>query len=124
MFGSGAEGDPLLALVVKGMAHPTLRDLLNQGNWERPSDRMAIYTEFLDPGDRWGIRVTLIEDSAKVEAIDGPHCVWYHAAAELSSEVAPVTWLERLRGITFQQKLMAEVTRKRAYAAAKNAEES
>lgn len=105
------------------MAHPRLRELLNQGRWERPSDRMAIYTE-IPPGARWGIRVTLIEEAAKVEAIDGPRCAWYNASNDLSVEVRPPTWLERLRGITFEQKLLSEVAIKRAYATARNADES
>jgi len=88
---------------------------LNKGKWERPSDTMAVYTE-IEPGKKWGIRVTLIKDYARVEAIDGPKCVWYQASSELSSEVKPPSLLERLRGITFADKLLAEVERKRKVA--------
>ncbi|HHY98268.1 MAG TPA: hypothetical protein GX509_05975, partial [Firmicutes bacterium] len=48
-----------------------LRQLLCNGTWERPSDKMAVYTE-IKAGDKWGIRVTLLGHSAIVEAIDGP----------------------------------------------------
>lgn len=93
--------------------------LLTEGKWERPTDTSAVYTE-IKPGERWGIRVTLIKDYARVEAIDGPKCSWYKAPREISAEVRPPTLWEKLRGITFEKKLMAEVEAKRRVAAAKN----
>jgi hypothetical protein len=94
---------------------------LTEGKWERPHDKMAVYTE-IKPGDTWGIRVTLLGDSARVEAINGPKCSYYKPDPKYSAEVRPVTWLERLRGVTFDDKLRAEVERKRAVAAHENAE--
>lgn len=88
---------------------------LNKGKWERPSDKMAVYTE-IERGKKWGIRVTLIDDYARVEAINDPKCVWYQAPAELSVEVRPPSLLERIRGITFADKLLAEVEQKREVA--------
>lgn len=99
----------------------TLEQILYRGKWERPSDKMAVYTE-LGKSGRWGIRVTLLGDSAVVEAIDGPHCSWYKAPSELSATVRPPTWRERLRGLTFLDKLSREVETKRAVAAARNRE--
>jgi len=93
--------------------------LLNRGTWTRPTDKMAVYTE-ISPGDVWGIRVTLYQDTAQVEAIDGPKCTWYKASPEVSAQVLPPTFWEKLRGISFQDKLMAEVAKKRAVAEAEN----
>ncbi|HOB90406.1 MAG: hypothetical protein WBH35_07230 [Bacillota bacterium] len=92
---------------------------LNKGKWERPSDKMAVYTE-IEKGKTWGIRVTLIDDYARVEAINGPKCVWYNAPPELSAEVRPPSILERIRGITFADKLFAEVEQKREVARRKS----
>ncbi len=93
---------------------------LNRGKWERPSDTMAVYTE-IERGKRWGVRVTLIKDYARVEAIDGPKCCWYQAPKELSAEVRPPSIVERLRGVRFVDKLMAEVEAKRLVANSRNA---
>jgi len=82
---------------------------------------MAVYTEIL-PHQQWGIRVTLLGDSARVEAIDGPKCTWYRVNSELSATVHPPSFLERLRGITFEDKLRQEVEAKRTYARLKNSE--
>lgn len=98
----------------------SLEQLLDRGRWERPSDTMAVYTE-IPPGERWGIRVTLSGHSALVEAIDGPGCSHYRAPERLAAYVHPPTWWERLRGLTFEAKLRAEVNRKRQVAAAENA---
>ena len=88
---------------------------LNKGRWERPSDTMAVYTE-IEPGKAWGIRVTLIRDFARVEVIDGPKCTWYRVSDDLSTDVKPPGIFERIRGVAFADKLMAEVERKRAEA--------
>lgn len=90
--------------------------LLSKGKWERPTDKMAVYTE-IEPGRRWGIRVTLLGHSARVEAINGPGCSWYKAPREVSAEVRQPNLIEKLKRITFEQKLMAEVEEKRRYAA-------
>lgn len=92
---------------------------LNQGKWERPHDKMAVYTEIL-PGATWGIRVTLLGAHARVEAINGPKCSWYKPERRLSTDVRPVTFWERLRGVTFDDKLRREVEIKRGVAAAEN----
>lgn len=92
---------------------------LDQGKWERPSDKMAVYTE-IKPGDTWGIRVTLLGASARVEAINGPKCTWYKPDRRLSADVKPVTLWEKLRGITFEDKLRREVEAKRAVATTEN----
>lgn len=92
---------------------------LNRGKWERPSDTMAVYTE-IEPGRKWGVRVTLIKDYAKVEVIDGPKCSWYQAPRELSAEVKPPGLLEQIRGVSFADKLMAEVEQKRLVAGRRN----
>lgn len=97
-----------------------MQNLLNKGVWTRPTDKMAVYTE-LEPGKAWGVRVTLYPDTARVEAINGPKCTWYKAPLRISTVVnMPNRW-ERLRGITFQDKLMKEVANKRAVAAEENA---
>ena len=80
---------------------------------------MAVYTE-IEPGKQWGIRVTLLGTYARVEAIDGEKCSWYKPGPEISKEVKPPTLWERLRGITFDDKLRAEVEAKRQVAKAKN----
>lgn len=94
---------------------------LNQGTWTKPSDKMAVYTEIL-PNQQWGIRVTLLADSAKVEAINGPKCTWYRVSPELVKTVRPPSFFERLKGITFEDKLKREVEAKRAYARQRNLE--
>ncbi|NMB12248.1 MAG: hypothetical protein GX977_08170 [Firmicutes bacterium] len=94
-------------------------ELLNQGTWTRPTDKMAIYTE-IAPGQAWGIRVTLYQDTAQVEAIDGPKCARYKASPRLSAQVTPPNFWERLQGISFRDKLMEEVANKRAVAEAEN----
>lgn len=95
-------------------------DLLTEGRWTRPHDRMAVYTE-IEPGAKWGIRVTLFERSAVVEAIDSPKCTHYKTDGRLRSEVSQPNLWERLRGISFRDKVMAEVERKRRLAAEQNA---
>lgn len=105
------------------MRKPDVYKLLNVGKWERPTDQSAVYTE-IAPGERWGVRVTLIRDYARVEAIDGPRCSWYKAPKEISREVRPPTFFERLKFITFEKKLMAEVEAKRQVAAMKNGKPS
>lgn len=97
--------------------------MLSIGKWERPTDQSAVYTE-IAPGERWGVRVTLIRDYARVEAIDGPRCSWYRAPKELSTDVRPPNFFERLRRITFEKKLMAEVEEKRRVAAQRNGKPS
>lgn len=93
---------------------------LDKGRWTRPNDKMAVYIELASP-DAWGVRVTLMPDSAHVEAIEGEKCSRYQAPNRLSTYVHPPSWWERLRGITFEGKLLAEVERKRAVAASENA---
>ncbi|NMB11368.1 MAG: hypothetical protein GX977_03680 [Firmicutes bacterium] len=94
--------------------------LLNRGTWTRPTDKMAVYTE-ITPGQVWGIRVTLYQDTAQVEAIDGPRCARYKASPRVSAQVTPPNVWERLRGLSFQDKLMEEVVKKRAVAEVENA---
>lgn len=96
-----------------------LRSILNQGKWTRPTDRSAVYTEIL-PGKVWGIRVTLIDDYAKVEAIQGERGVWYNAPQRYSAKVMPPTIFEKLRRISFEDKIMDEVTSKRLVAEEEN----
>ena len=93
---------------------------LNQGTWSRPTDKSAVYLE-IAPGDQWGIRVTLIDDYAKVEAVDGTKGVWYKAADRYSTTIHPPGFLERLAGITLEEKIMAEVNKKRLVAQEENA---
>ena len=69
---------------------------LDRGKWTRPTDKMAVYTEF-EPGAQWGIRVTLFTDHARVEAIDDVKCTWYKPGPELAAEVSPPSFFERLR---------------------------
>jgi len=92
---------------------------LERGRWSRPSDTMAVYVE-LDHPDAWGVRVTLMPQAAQVEAIQGEKCSRYKAPRHLSAYVYPPTFWERLRGITFEAKLLEEVERKRQVAAAEN----
>ncbi len=94
--------------------------LLTEGTWTRPTDKMAVYTE-IAPGQVWGIRVTLYQDTAKVEAIDGPKCAWYKPSPEVSVEVTPPNLWEKLRGLSFRDKLMMAVADKRKVADAQNA---
>ncbi|NMB46127.1 MAG: hypothetical protein GX998_06905 [Firmicutes bacterium] len=94
--------------------------LLTQGIWTRPTDKMAVYTE-IAPHQVWGIRVTLYQATAQVEAINGPKCAWYKASPRVSARVHPPSLWEKLRGISFQDKLMVEVAKKRAVAEAENA---
>lgn len=93
--------------------------LLTEGVWTRPSDKMAVYTE-IDEGKTWGIRVTLLGRDARVEAIDGPKCSHYRANKRMVSIVRPPGLIERLKGITFDAKLMAEVELKRGIATEEN----
>ncbi|NLJ74977.1 MAG: hypothetical protein GX331_08315 [Firmicutes bacterium] len=93
---------------------------LNQGKWSRPTDRSAVYLE-IAPGKRWGIRVTLIDDYAKVEAVDGPKGTWYKGPQRYCSTIYPPNIIERLRGITLEQKIMAAVEEKRRVAQEENA---
>ncbi len=95
-----------------------LKDL-NRGTWSRPTDKSAVYLE-IAPGDQWGIRVTLIDDYAKVEAIDGPKGVWYKAPARYVTTLHPSRFLERVIGITLEDKIMAEVEIKRRVAREEN----
>lgn len=81
---------------------------------------MAVYTE-IQSGAVWGIRVTLIKEIARVEVIDGPKCTWYKPGPEISADVSPPTFLERIRGLTFETKLKREVDEKRRVADQKNA---
>lgn len=97
-----------------------MEDLLRVGKWSRPSDTMAVYTE-IAPGKRWGIRVTLTEHSALVEAIDGERCSWYRAPQRIAAYVHPPSLWERWKGITFEQKVMREVEKKKAVANEENA---
>jgi len=92
---------------------------LSQGKWTRPTDKSAVYIEFL-PGSNWGIRVTLIENYAKVEAVDSPNTPLYKASGRYSTIVKPPSFWERLRGISFEDKIMAAVAEKRQVAAEEN----
>ena len=92
---------------------------LTEGKWERPTDKMAVYTE-IQRGQRWGIRVTLLSADARVEAIDGPRCTWYKVPYRLRGEVKPPNIWEKIRGVTFDDKLRKEVAAKRAVAAEEN----
>lgn len=92
---------------------------LQKGTWTRPSDKMAVYTE-IPPGSKWGIRVTLFGDWARVEAIDDLNCSWYKPPKKLSVDVHPPRFWERLRGVTFESSLKEAVEEKRRLAARKN----
>ncbi len=93
---------------------------LTRGIWTRPTDKTAVYLE-IDPGKRWGVRVTLMEYDAKVEAVDGPRGVWYKAPQRYSTTVTPPNFWQRLQGITLEKKILAAVEEKRQVAAEENA---
>lgn len=80
---------------------------------------MAVYTE-IRPGATWGIRVTLLGASARVEAINGPRCSWYKPPRRYAVDVKPVSFWEKLRGITFDDKLRQSVEAMRTVAAEEN----
>ncbi len=92
---------------------------LNKGVWTRPTDKSAVYLE-IEPGARWGIRVTLYENSAKVEAVTSAKTVWYEAPKRFSAIVSSPSIFEKIRGISFEKKLLAEVENKRKVAAEEN----
>ena len=92
---------------------------LNKGKWSRPTDKSAVYLE-IAPGDRWGIRVTLIDDYAIVEAVDGPQGVWYKAPQRYSSVIYPPKFWERITGVTLESKIMTAVHEKRLVAQEEN----
>jgi len=98
-------------------ASSDLERILCRGRWERPSDKEAVYTEFA-PGRRWGIRVVLYVDEARVEAIDMESPFTYQSPRRYVTTVRPPAWWERLRGITFAHKLARAVEDKRRVAAA------
>lgn len=93
---------------------------LNRGRWSRPTDKSAVYLE-IPPDEKWGIRVTLIEDYAKVEAVDGPQTAWYNAPERYCSVIRPPKFWERLKGVTLESKIMAAVQEKRKVAEEENA---
>lgn len=93
---------------------------LNRGTWSRPTDKSAVYLE-IAPGDQWGIRVTLIDYYAKVEAVDGPRGVWYKAPQRYCSILYPPNLWERIRGITLEKKILRAVEDKRLVAQEENA---
>ncbi|OUM97147.1 MAG: hypothetical protein BAA04_12130 [Firmicutes bacterium ZCTH02-B6] len=97
-------------------ASSDLERILCHGCWERPSDKEAVYTE-LEPGRRWGIRVVLYVDEARVEALDSASPATYRPPRRYVTTVRPPTWWERLRGITFGHKLEQAVADKRRVAA-------
>ncbi|NMB02246.1 MAG: hypothetical protein GX971_12140 [Firmicutes bacterium] len=92
---------------------------LNKGQWSRPTDKSAVYLE-IAPGQRWGIRVTLIDNYAKVEAVDGPQGVWYKAPKRYSSVIHPPKLWERIKGVTLESKIMEAVQEKRLVAQEEN----
>ncbi len=100
-----------------------MKHLLNKGTWIRPTDKSAVYTEYENLG-RWGIRVTLFGDSAKVEALARDQTARYKAPKRLAATVHPPSWFEKLRGISFEDKIMDEVHRKRRTALEENTEEN
>ncbi len=93
---------------------------LTKGKWSRPTDKSAVYLEF-SPGQQWGVRVTLMEHDARVEAINGPRGVWYKAPERYSSLIRLPTLWERVRGITLERKIMEAVEEKRRVAQEENA---
>lgn len=93
---------------------------LTRGVWTRPTDKTAVYLE-IDPGKRWGVRVTLMEYDAKVEAVDGPRGVWYKGPQRYSTMVYSPNFWERLQGITLEQKILTAVEEKRLVAREENA---
>lgn len=92
---------------------------LSKGKWTRPTDRSAVYTE-IERDKKWGIRVTLIDNYAKVEAIKGEKGVWYNGPKRYSVTIMPPNIFEKLRGISFEDKIMDEVSLKRQVAAEEN----
>lgn len=92
---------------------------LKHGTWTRPTDKSAVYLE-IAADEQWGIRVTLIDYYAKVEAIDGPKGVWYKAPERYCSVIYPPNLWERLRGMTLEKKIMAAVEEKRLVAKEEN----
>lgn len=93
---------------------------LKIGKWSRPTDKSAVYLE-ISPGEQWGIRVTLIDYYAKVEAVDGPKGVWYKAPERYCSVIYPPNLWERLKGLTLEKKIMTAVKEKRLVAKEENA---
>ena len=59
---------------------------LDKGKWTRPTDKSAVYLEFA-PGAKWGVRVTLMEYDARVEAVNGPKGTWYKGPERYSTLV-------------------------------------
>lgn len=100
-----------------------MKHRLTKGTWTRPTDKSAVYTEY-DESARWGIRVTLFGDSAKVEALPRDQMARYQAPKRLATVVHPPSLFERVRGISFEDKIMNEVYRKRRAAEEENAEEN
>jgi len=80
---------------------------------------MAVYTE-IEPGEQWGIRVTLCPDCAIVETIKGEKCTWYQAPEELRCEVRYPNLWERFRKISFKDKVLRSVEAKRRLAQREN----
>lgn len=93
---------------------------LKKGKWSRPTDKSAVYLE-IAPGEKWGVRVTLIENYAKVEAVDSPDAAWYKAPERYCSVIRPPRFWERLMGVTLESKIMAAVNEKRLVAHEENA---
>jgi len=100
-----------------------LMKVLKNGRWTRPSDKEAVYLE-IPPGCRWGVRVTLYTNTVWVEAVDGPKCAYHRADRQLACRVPPPSLWERWRGVTWEQKILQEVERKREVARMKEAEAS
>ncbi len=94
---------------------------LNKGKWSRPTDRSAVYIE-IEPGRAWGLRITLIDDYARVEAVKGEKDPLYNAPKRYSTKVLPPTLFEKIRGISFDDKIMAEVANKRIVIGQENGE--
>ncbi len=92
---------------------------LTKGKWTRPTDNSAVYTE-IKPGHTWGIRVTLIADYAKVEVIEGEKGTWYKAPKKYCNTIHPPSFFEKLKGISFEDKIMEEVNSKRETARQEN----
>lgn len=65
--------------------------------------------------------MTLLPEGAHVEAVHGEKGSQYRAPRHLSTFVRPPTFWERLRGLTFEAKVLAELERKRRVAAEANA---
>ena len=58
--------------------------------------------------------MTLYKDTAQVEAIDGPKCSWYKAPAGSIGRGSSSLFVGEDKRHHFQDKLMAEVAKKRA----------